>query len=276
MMHLSAARFLLPVPPMFPILVDGAARSGRRTPEPHVWPAAPPSMRGDCWRGAAMDVSDFIWRRCESLRGQAEADGLEPRLALFYWGDVQWLWEIVRQERGIERSDREWHSYCRVSLAESVLERLRRGTLVATALNKGESFRCRVEADHWQGYKAGESLHDLRWSLDTASTRNQALALPKDLSEPVLARISGTLKRFREREQLASVADRLPHTATGWPDLPVMRQIVGVQRKMANDRAFERYNERRMEERPPQLTWQLPTEIAGDARHYSLSANCQI
>jgi len=39
---------------MFSILVDGAARSGRRTPEPHVWPAAPLSMRGDCWRGAAM------------------------------------------------------------------------------------------------------------------------------------------------------------------------------------------------------------------------------
>lgn len=37
------------------MVTDGAARSGRRTPEPHVWLAAPLQfMRGDGWRGAAM------------------------------------------------------------------------------------------------------------------------------------------------------------------------------------------------------------------------------
>jgi len=37
------------------MVMAGAARSGRRTPEPHVWPAAPLKfMRGDGWRGAAM------------------------------------------------------------------------------------------------------------------------------------------------------------------------------------------------------------------------------
>lgn len=41
----------------------GAARSGRRTPEPHVWPAAPLQfMRGDGWRGAAVDKEiDVRW-----------------------------------------------------------------------------------------------------------------------------------------------------------------------------------------------------------------------
>lgn len=37
------------------MVTDGAARSGRRTPGPHVWLAAPLQfMRGDGWRGAAM------------------------------------------------------------------------------------------------------------------------------------------------------------------------------------------------------------------------------
>ncbi|KXV25292.1 hypothetical protein [Gluconobacter japonicus] len=47
------------------MVTDGAARSGRRTPEPHVWPAAPLQFtRGDGWRGAAMDnrnSSDPEW-----------------------------------------------------------------------------------------------------------------------------------------------------------------------------------------------------------------------
>ncbi|MFT8482851.1 MAG: hypothetical protein ABF689_07565 [Gluconobacter cerinus] len=37
----------------------GAARSGRRTPEPHVWPVAPLHfMHGGSWRGAAMGKSN--------------------------------------------------------------------------------------------------------------------------------------------------------------------------------------------------------------------------
>nr|WP_254454586.1 hypothetical protein [Acetobacter estunensis] len=49
----------LPVPGLHPMLLDGAARFGRRTPEPHVWPAAPSTLaRGDGWRGASMADSD--------------------------------------------------------------------------------------------------------------------------------------------------------------------------------------------------------------------------
>lgn len=52
---------------LFPVcagrmVTAGAARSGRRTPEPHVWPAAPLQfMRGDGWRGAAMEDKEEYW-----------------------------------------------------------------------------------------------------------------------------------------------------------------------------------------------------------------------
>ncbi|MFT8948069.1 MAG: hypothetical protein ABF876_16320 [Acetobacter aceti] len=51
----------LPVPALCLMLSDGAARFGRRTPEPHVWPAAPSALaRGDGWRGAAVMTDESI------------------------------------------------------------------------------------------------------------------------------------------------------------------------------------------------------------------------
>ncbi|GBQ27668.1 hypothetical protein AA0472_2472 [Acetobacter estunensis NRIC 0472] len=51
----------LPVPALCMMLPDGAARFGRRTPEPHVWPAAPSALaRGDGWRGAAVMTDESI------------------------------------------------------------------------------------------------------------------------------------------------------------------------------------------------------------------------
>lgn len=56
----------LPVPALCLMLPDGAARFGRRTPEPHVWPAAPSALaRGDSWRGAAVMTDESVKARLE-------------------------------------------------------------------------------------------------------------------------------------------------------------------------------------------------------------------
>lgn len=64
-MHLAALPQSLPVPAVSQIMGNGAARSGRRTPGPHAWLAAPlPFMRGDGKRGAPMDkqeTNDPTW-----------------------------------------------------------------------------------------------------------------------------------------------------------------------------------------------------------------------
>jgi len=74
------------------MVTAGAARFGRRTPEPHVWPAAPLQfMRGDGWRGAAMEettgkwvgltdalpeiVSEQVWDQCRAAWEACVADG---------------------------------------------------------------------------------------------------------------------------------------------------------------------------------------------------------
>ena len=56
----------LPPPALCLMLPDGAARFGRRTPEPHVWPAAPSALaRGDGWRGAAGMTDESVKTRLE-------------------------------------------------------------------------------------------------------------------------------------------------------------------------------------------------------------------
>lgn len=156
MMHLSAARFLLPVPPMFPILVDGAARSGRRTPEPHVWPAAPPSMRGDCWRGAAMDVSDFIRRRREELREEAANVGLSPTDALLYWGEDSLVFEIVSAEMGVSE-DPDMAMGFRACLMERLLNCLQDGSLTALCMTNDGLTQVNVPAERWFDYHVAAS-----------------------------------------------------------------------------------------------------------------------
>lgn len=80
------------------MVMAGAARFGRRTPEPHVWPAAPLQfIRGDGWRGAAMEettgkwvgltdalpeiVSEQVWDQCRAAWEACQAKGGYAALA---------------------------------------------------------------------------------------------------------------------------------------------------------------------------------------------------
>jgi len=71
----------------------GAARSGRRTPEPHVWPAAPLQfMRGDGWRGAAMEEATGKWvGLTDALREIASAQ---------LWDQCRVAWEACQSKGG--------------------------------------------------------------------------------------------------------------------------------------------------------------------------------
>lgn len=69
----------------------GAARSGRRTPEPHVWPAAPLQfMRGDGWRGAAMEETTGKW--------VGLADALREIVSAQVWDQCRVAWEACAKD----------------------------------------------------------------------------------------------------------------------------------------------------------------------------------
>ncbi|GEM16528.1 hypothetical protein [Gluconobacter oxydans] len=73
------------------IVGAGAARSGRRTPEPHVWPAAPLQfMRGDGWRGAAMEETTGKW--------VGLADALREIVSAQVWDQCRVAWEACAKD----------------------------------------------------------------------------------------------------------------------------------------------------------------------------------
>lgn len=83
------------------MVMAGAARSGRRTPEPHVWPAAPLQfMRGDGWRGAAMEETTGKW--------VGLADTLRDIVSAQVWDQCRSAWEGCQAKGGYAALAREF------------------------------------------------------------------------------------------------------------------------------------------------------------------------
>ena len=91
---------------LFPVcagrmVTAGAARSGRRTPEPHVWPAAPLQfMRGDGWRGAAMEETTGKW--------VGLTDALRDIVSAEVWDQCRAAWEACQAKGGYSALAREF------------------------------------------------------------------------------------------------------------------------------------------------------------------------
>lgn len=99
MMHvLSLHRSPLPVPAFALTVKAGAARFGRRTPEPHVWPAAPRQiMRGEDHRGVGMseDQALPLPARIAGLRAKADQKGLTLQEAMLAFCDLSKATELL-------------------------------------------------------------------------------------------------------------------------------------------------------------------------------------
>ncbi|WP_249211448.1 hypothetical protein [Gluconobacter cerinus] len=162
------------------MVTDGAARSGRRTPEPHVWPAAPLQfMRGDGWRGAAMGENAGAWLRArrEEMREEAETDGLSLHDALVYYGCDDLLWEVVHDELSpTDAGEREFGDFLRGELMRSLRERFIDGTLIAYAGDpKRPGYRIKIPREEWSV---------LEWR-DTSSLSSYGVSLTDWLCRPV-------------------------------------------------------------------------------------------
>ena len=136
------------------MVTDGAARSGRRTPEPHVWPAAPLQfMRGDGWRGAAMGENVGAWLRArrEEMREEAETDGLSLHDALVYYGRDDLLWDVVHDELSpTDAGEREFGDFLRGELMRSLRERFIDGALIAYAADPHRpGYRIKIPSEDW-------------------------------------------------------------------------------------------------------------------------------
>ncbi|GAP23222.1 hypothetical protein GLF_0104 [Gluconobacter frateurii NBRC 101659] len=136
------------------MVTDGAARSGRRTPEPHVWPAAPLQfMCGDGWRGAAMGENVGAWLRArrEEMREEAETDGLSLHDALVYYGRDDLLWDVVHDELSpTVAGEREFGDFLRGELMRSLRERFIDGALIAYAADPHRpGYRIKIPSEDW-------------------------------------------------------------------------------------------------------------------------------
>lgn len=88
----------LPVPAFALTVKAGAARFGRRTPEPHVWPAAPRQiMRGEYHRGVGMseDQALPLPALIAELRAKADQRGLTLEEAMLAFCDLSKATELL-------------------------------------------------------------------------------------------------------------------------------------------------------------------------------------
>ncbi len=95
---LSLPHSPLPVPVFALTVKEGAARFGLRTPEPHVWPAAPRQiMRGEDHRGVGMseDQALPLPARIAELRAKADQKGLTLQEAMLAFCDLSKATELL-------------------------------------------------------------------------------------------------------------------------------------------------------------------------------------
>lgn len=269
----------LPVPGLHPMLLDGAARFGRRTPEPHVWPAAPSTLaRGDGWRGAAVNIENKIrgWR--DDLRAEAKTRGLSPHDALLYYGDDSVLFEIIACELDdYEHCNSPAMAYgFRDDLIDGVKEKLISGELVAFADNPSDHrTRIKIPPETWRHikwsdeaqisetaplFRLGEEISGYRnviiKTCAPANTEARSLsgqyptgdqhpALPRlqiPDGELVLRAVDEDMRRSDAGEELFTVKTRLDFLKKYRPNLTnnhYREQLMPLIRKEAERRGFD-------------------------------------
>lgn len=158
------AGFALQPVETFARLVPGAARFGRRTPEPHDWLAAPLTIiRGDGRRGARMNDDRKLLpaERLEQLREKATTQALPLEEAVLAFGPDDLAEELLRLE-ATENSVRARHVIyfpttpaadraraIDIQLRDSLRDKLLCGELCVSGIPVGEKGRVHLFTETW-------------------------------------------------------------------------------------------------------------------------------